>query len=107
MRNIFLTPDEAAAVQARRNKERPDFGRYLGTDPKKIIPLTEGEYAFILRRRAGLSLREVADRLGVSAVTVGNRERGVKGDPQTLIDLLEPEVNDAIHFHTNPHPTAK
>jgi transcriptional regulator with XRE-family HTH domain len=51
-----------------------------------------GQYIRKQRLASGLSLRELADQLGVSHVFVGGIERGTKSVPDTMVDRLAEHV---------------
>jgi DNA-binding transcriptional regulator YiaG len=46
--------------------------------PLEPVELTEAEQVFILRRRAGLRVAEAAKKLGISHVTYGRIESGLR-----------------------------
>jgi transcriptional regulator with XRE-family HTH domain len=50
--------------------------RYAGEDPGAEIYRDIGERILLARRRAKMSQRELAERLGISHVAVGDIERG-------------------------------
>jgi transcriptional regulator with XRE-family HTH domain len=59
---------------------------------RKIPPLTVPEKIVVLRRRLGMSQRELAKKLGVTKQTMLKREQGV-GDTEYVLSVLQ-EVSE-------------
>ena len=64
----------------------------------EFYSLDEGEKLLILRRRAGLTKKELAERIGVSVSTITNYENNVTIPSQEKLERLAMEFGVTMNF---------
>lgn len=90
-RRMQMTQADVAALHGVPQSKVSEWENGKGMPPMAMrrnpLPLTELEELRLLRKHIGLTIEEVADKLGVSHVTVIAMEKG-RRDPEPLVRLI-------------------